>query len=234
MPARAAFFDVDETVIVVKSMFRFLEFHFERRGLPPSAYERVRDELVGLAAAGVPRAETNRRYYRSYAGRRADEVAAQGREWFAAELAAGGLFVAPVLDALAAHRAAGDLVGLVSGSFPPCVDPIAAHVGADLVLCTRPEIVGGFYTGEVARPAIGEEKGELVRAALAEHGIPAEASSAYGDHISDLPMLEAVGDPVVVGADPALRDVGAQRGWRSIDISADIGADTGAARVTGS
>jgi phosphoserine phosphatase len=39
-------------------------------------------------------------------------------------------------------------------------------------------------------------------------------------------MLEAVGDPVVVGADPALRDVGAQRGWRSID--------TDAARVTGS
>lgn len=32
----AAFFDVDETLIGFKSMFRFLAFHLERRGAAPA------------------------------------------------------------------------------------------------------------------------------------------------------------------------------------------------------
>ena len=216
MTIRAAFFDVDETLVVVKSMFRFLAFHLDARGLPPSAYDTARDELLTMAAAGVPRAESNRFYYRNYAGQDVAEVAAQGRAWFAAELAAGGLFVPAVVDALAAHRAAGDLVVLVSGSFAPCIDPIAAHVGADVVQCTRPEIGDGVYTGAVARPVIGDAKGDAVRDVLAASGIPAQACSAYGDHVSDLPMLEAVGDPVAVGDDPVLRRMSAERGWRSL------------------
>ncbi len=218
-PRRAAFFDVDETLISVKSMFRFLEFHLAQRGLPSAVYQRIRADLDELVAAGWTRQHTNKAYYRVYANQQVAQVVAHGRAWFAAELDGGALFIDDVLAELRRHVAAGDLVVLVSGSFPPCVEPIARHVGADLVVCTSPVIAGGVYTGEVDRPVIGQAKADAARAVLAEHRIRAEDSYAYGDHASDLPMLREVGNPVVVGDDPILAVIAGESGWSRLDVA---------------
>jgi HAD superfamily hydrolase (TIGR01490 family) len=215
-PRRAAFFDLDETLIKVKSMFRFLEFHLARRGLPGAVYERIRADLDALAAAGWPRRETNRAYYRVYANQSASRLAEHGEEWFAGELAAGDLFVAGTFEALRRHQRRGDLTVLVSGSFPPCVDPVARYVRADLVVCTRPEIVDNHYTGRVDRPVIGQTKADAVHEVLARHGLSAADSHAYGDHASDLPMLRSVGHPVVVGDDPVLDVIARDSEWARI------------------
>lgn len=214
---RAAFFDLDETLISTKSIFGFLEFHLAQRGLPPAVYRRIRADLDKLTAAGWTREDTNQRLYRVYAGQPVSRVAAQGRAWFAAELASGTLFVEEVLSALRWHSNEGDLVVLVSGSFSPCVEPVARHVGADLVACTSPEIVDGVYTGRVDRPVIGQGKAEAAQAILTEHQISAEDSFAYGDHDSDLPMLRSVGHPVVVGENPVLIRLAEKSGWRRLE-----------------
>lgn len=218
-PRRAAFFDVDETLISVKSMFRFLEFHLALRGMPAAVYHRVRADLDELAAAGRTRQYTNRKFYRVYANQEVAQVTSHAEAWFAAELAGGHLFNGDVLAALRRHTAAGDHVVLVSGSSPPCVDPIARYVGADRVVCTSPEIVDGCYTGEVDRPIIGQAKADTVRAVLAELGIPAEDGYVYGDHASDLPMLREVGHPVVVGDDPILAVIAEESGWRRLRVT---------------
>lgn len=218
MTRRAAFFDLDETLIRVKSMFRFLEFHLTQRGLPAAVYERVRADLDTLAAAGRTRAQTNRAYYQVYANESVDRVTAHGELWFAGEQARGDLFTGPVLEALRAHQAAGDLIVLVSGSFPPCADPIARHVGADVVVCTRPEISHGCYTGRVDVPVIGPAKADAVRDVLRRYGIAADDCYAYGDHASDLPMLRSVGHPVVVGSDPVLDPIAHESGWARLEV----------------
>lgn len=155
----------------------------------------------------------NRAFYANFAGRREAELAARGAEWFQEEHARGGLFNDHVLAALRQHARAGELIALVSGSFPPCLDPIADFVSAGLLLCSRPEVRDGRYSGALAVPMIGEGKAEAVRAEAAARGIALEHSSAYGDHESDLPLLEAVGHPVVVGDDPVLNDHAIRRGW---------------------
>src|SRR3954466_13491335 len=106
-PRRAAFFDVDETLISVKSIFRFLSFHLSQRGLPSAVYQRVRDDLDELSAAGWTRQPANEAYYRVYANQRVAEVTAHGRAWFAAELEGGSLFIDDVLAALRRHTAEG-------------------------------------------------------------------------------------------------------------------------------
>ncbi|WP_394430821.1 HAD family hydrolase [Streptomyces sp. SGAir0957] len=194
-----AFFDVDETLITVKSMFRFLEFHYRERGLPPSAYAEAARALRDRAAAGVSRVRTNREYYRLFTGRPVEELLAHGRAWFDAELASGTLLHRPAVDALRRHRNEGALIALVSGSFRPCLEPVAQHLGVDVVLCSEPENVGGFCTGHVERPVIGPEKGRLARALMARHSIPPSRAAAYGDHASDLDLLRSVGHPVAVG-----------------------------------
>ncbi|WP_242614301.1 HAD family hydrolase [Actinomadura roseirufa] len=205
---RAAFFDVDDTLITVKSMFRFLE-----HDRPPAEYRRVMAELRALKASGLPREVTGRAFYRTLAGRDVAEVAGSGAAWFAAELDRGGLFDREVLALLRGHAGRGDLIVLVSGSFPACLDPLAAHVGAHVVLCSRPEVRRGRYTGGVAAPMIGDRKAAAVLAAAALHGLSLDASYAYGDHLSDVPLMKLVGNPVMVGDDPALGEHALRHGW---------------------
>jgi HAD superfamily hydrolase (TIGR01490 family) len=206
--APVAFFDVDETLITLKTMFSFLRFHL---GL--SRYERAAKVLTSLAAAGVPRAATNRLYYRNFAGESATDVAESGRQWFARELDTGRLFHTEVVRMFGRHRESGDVTALVSGSFSACLDPIAAHLGADHVLATEPEVIHGGYTGEVLRTVIGEGKADAARGLMTEVGTDEAACTAYGDHASDLPLLLAVGEAWVVGDDPVLLEHAARYGW---------------------
>ncbi|HEX3782539.1 MAG TPA: HAD-IB family hydrolase [Pseudonocardiaceae bacterium] len=212
-PIRAAFFDVDETLITIKSMFRFLAHHFAALGSPPSRYEQAAGLLHSRAAAGVPRAETNRTYYEFFLGQPVDKVAEHGREWFAEELAAGGLFHEPAVRAFTEHRDARDLTVLVSGSFSACLAPIAEHLGADLALGTEPEAEHGHYTGRTGTPMIGSEKGAAAVRTLASWRLSPADAYAYADHASDLGLLRAVAHPVVVGEDPMLLEHAAQHGW---------------------
>jgi phosphoserine phosphatase len=48
----------------------------------------------------------------------------------------------------------------------------------------------------------------------ADRGLDLEASWAYSDSMSDLPMLEAVGNPVVVNPDPPLLTLARERDWQ--------------------
>ena len=61
----------------------------------------------------------------------------------------------------------------------------------------------------------------------AEHGIDMKASFAYADSHSDLPLLEAVGNPVAVRPDVALYKHARRAHW---DV-ADWASPSGATRV---
>ncbi|KUP98197.1 HAD family hydrolase [Thermobifida cellulosilytica] len=212
--AIAAFFDVDGTLTTVTSIFRFLEYRMAAEGRPPEAYRRERQRLRAMTAAGVPRLETNRAYFANYRGSSVSAIAALAERWFRTELELGGFFNEHVLAALREHRAAGHLVVLVSGSFRACLDPIARHVGADVVLCSEPETESGRYTGRIHRPMIGEAKSAAVRELARRRRIHLPSSAGYGDHASDLPLLHAVGRATVVGDDPAMRELAVRNGWR--------------------
>lgn len=214
-PVRAAYFDVDETLISMKSMFSFLQFHWEHLGRPSGDHERARAELAALAAT-TTREQANRAYYRLYAGEDAQLVAAHGVQWLERALDDGDLFIDGALDAFRRHRWVGDRTVLVSGSFPACLQPLAAHLRADAVLSSAPLVVDGHYTGEVRRPMIGPAKADAVRADAAAAGFDLADCWAYGDHSSDLDMLASVGHPVVVGDDPVLTGVVTRQGWLHI------------------
>ncbi|GAB2688264.1 HAD family hydrolase [Kitasatospora kifunensis] len=200
----AAFFDVDETLVTAKTMFSFLEFHLAATGHPPQLYRQARADLQQLAARGTAREDVNRAYYRLYAGASVAELTRQGEQWFERQLADPDFFHPPGVQALRHHLAAGDQVVLVSGSFFPCLDPIAHHLGAHEALGTPQLIANGHLTGEVSHPMIGPAKATSARTWAHTHGLDPTHCSAYGDHATDLDLLRAVGHPVVVGTDPLL------------------------------
>ncbi|MFJ9566109.1 HAD family hydrolase [Streptomyces fuscichromogenes] len=201
---RYVFSDVDETLISCKSMFDFLSFYFTRRyGIEGARRAAaLREDLAARAAAGVDRETASRTYYRAWAGEPVRDVTREGTRWHRERSADRGFYVPETRAELAEHRARGAALVLVSGAFAAVLGPIAHDVGAARVLCTVPEERGGVLTGEiVGRPMLGNGKLTAVRALLRDdpRADPADCY-AYGDHISDLPMLAEVGHPVVVGA----------------------------------
>ncbi|MER7462188.1 HAD-IB family hydrolase [Streptomyces sp. NPDC097981] len=210
-PARPTivFSDVDETLIAVKSMFDFLHYQLVRRhGVAgEEEYERIKAVIRRRVADGAPREDVNRFYYGHYAGEPVETIARLADDWFTEHTASTrGFWIESTRRALRGHRAAGASLVLVSGSFPPLLEPLAREVGAETVLCTRPLIANGRYTGAVDIPVIGEGKRAAVLGHLASRpDVDPRDCHAYGDHVSDLPMLELVGHPVVVGDDDELR-----------------------------
>ncbi len=95
--------------------------------------------------------------------------------------------------------------------------------------------------GELNGPFVyGEGKVEAMRKFAAEHDIDLDESYAYSDSASDMPMLRAVGNPVVVNPDEALLEVAKAEGWRVLRFErlgrklAIVGATALAAAVGGS
>lgn len=213
----AAFFDVDETLITIKSMFSFLRFYLHSRGQSEGTYDRLRGELSAAAQAGVPREEINRSYYRLYVGESARTLADIGRRWFQ-EAIAPSTFIPTTLTLLRDYRKQGVPYGLVSGSFFACLDPIAEHLAADWTNGSEPIIRRGKLTGEITAPMIGLGKAAALQARAAAHGLDLEHCTAYADDVSDLAMLEAVGHPVVVGNDPTLTAHARRHGWPQLHL----------------
>ena len=107
------------------------------------------------------------------------------------------------------------------------VSPIGALLGAALVIATRMEIAEGCYTGHIEFYAYGPAKAERVRELARERGYRLADCSAYSDSITDLPMLEIVGNPRAVNPDRALRKVAQQRGWPVLSFGAARAAPAG-------
>ena len=70
-----------------------------------------------------------------------------------------------------------------------------------------------MLTGRIVEPFVyGEGKVAAMQRFADDHEIDLPESWAYSDSASDLPMLRAVGNPVVVNPDPELAKIAAERG----------------------
>ncbi|MDD9208036.1 HAD-IB family hydrolase [Georgenia sp. 10Sc9-8] len=231
-PRAAAFFDLDKTVIATSSSMAlsrpFLRSGLlTRRTLLRSVYAQLRYLLVGADHASSERMKLR--------------LAAASTGWEVLHLdtvvdEALQAFIAPVvyleaLDLISAHQAAGHDVVVVSASAEDIVRPIAQMLGADHVVATRMAVADGRYTGGIDYYAYGPAKAAAVHRMAREHGYATEASYAYSDSHTDLPMLEAVGHPVAVNPDRALRRAAVGRGWQVRDFRRPVRLHPGVPRV---
>lgn len=116
--------------------------------------------------------------------------------------------------AVAKHRAAGDLVAIVTGTTPYAAQPVARELGIEHLVCSRLEVAEGLFTGKVHKPlAYGDGKVVLTEQLAAQHGFALADAAFYTDSITDLPLLERVRQPVAVNPDPRLRRIATKRGW---------------------
>jgi HAD superfamily hydrolase (TIGR01490 family) len=211
----AAFFDLDKTVIAKASMVAFGKPLY-RAGLVSRwlLLRALYGQLVYLylGADEEKMATMREQVLRVAKGWDRAHVASIVRETL--DEVIEPIVFDEALELIRGHRAAGRRVFLVSASPEEIVAPLAHHLGVDEAIATRPEIDGeGRYTGRVEFYSYGPYKADAMREVAAARGLDLDGSYAYSDSATDLPMLEAVGHPVVVNPDRELARVAAERGW---------------------
>jgi HAD superfamily hydrolase (TIGR01490 family) len=120
------------------------------------------------------------------------------------------------------HRAAGDLLAIVTATNSFVTGPIAREFGIPHLIATIPAQENGRFTGKPrGMPSFREGKITRVDAWLESHGLwlgSFTQSWFYSDSHNDLPLLEKVTNPVAVDADATLAQVAAERGWPHISL----------------
>ena len=116
---------------------------------------------------------------------------------------------------IATHRAAGDLIYLVTTSPVELARPIAAALELDGALGTRAETGSdGRFTGRLPDGLMhGPVSLAAVRGLAADRGIGLERSHAYSDSYDDRDLLAAVGHPHAVNPEPRLLEKAMRQGW---------------------
>ena len=210
-----AFFDVDGTLLKSTIVHYYI---WMRSAQAPFLLKKL--WLVGflpkivyyLVLDSVSRIRFNQVFYRNYRGMDAEQTRELSLEMFETYLRPK--IFSEVVSQIQEHKEQGMTIVLVTGSLDFIVQPIADYLAIDAVLAPKLREENGQFTGELTTvPLIGEEKAKAIRNYADQHEISLEESYAYGDSQSDLPMLECVGNPVVVNPGTKLRQKAVESGW---------------------
>ena len=88
------------------------------------------------------------------------------------------------------------------------------------MIASSMEFVDGLCTGKfVDTPTFSQQKRKKVLSFLDENGTSADSCSFYSDSIYDLPLMEAVGDPVPTNPDILLARYAKRVGWRILNFA---------------
>jgi fatty acyl-CoA reductase len=173
-----------------------------------------------LKAERRDRGEFLRMFYKQYEGTNVAEL----REL--SESVMGDLLfhrIAPdAVRRIREHRRAGHRVVFITGSLDFVVEPLRPL--ADEVITAKLQESNGRHTGDLDRPPlVGEARASWLKDHAEEVGADLSVSYAYADSMSDLPLLEAVGNPVAVNPDVALHRLARQRKWPVEEWEAEKG-----------
>lgn len=221
---RLALFDLDNTLLAVDSDHAWGRFLAEVGAVDAQAYTRANDAYYAQYLAGtLDIHEFCRFVFQPLVAHPLEQLQAWREEFLGTRI---DPMIAPgAMDLLRRHREAGDTLVIITATNSFVTGPIAERLGVEHLIATEPEFRDGRYTGELAAtPCFQEGKIERLRHWLRDRNEPEEAIAAasfYSDSRNDIPLLEAVGHPVAVDADPALASHARQRGWPLISLRDD-------------
>lgn len=216
----AAFFDVDKTLLPDTSMEMLLATALLRGELDGrfAVFPFIAEWFRLLRRGPTAARKANKAYLR---GARPEDVRSWAEEIFARE-------VSPVLGDrghrwISRERDRGRVIVLMTGMPDLLLGPLIRTFSPDAAVATV-LMVGenGRLTGRRASFHVyGIAKRFLARQLAKDHGLDLALSSAYGDHSSDVYLLESVGKPYAVDPDRRLRRIAVARGWRILQGSGD-------------
>jgi HAD superfamily hydrolase (TIGR01490 family) len=211
---RAALFDLDRTLVRKETATLYVKWQREvgqatTRDLLRTMFWVAQYTLGILDAPAVAA-----RAVATLAGKPEREMIEECESWYRSHVL---LHVADEgRRAVERHRAAGDLLAIVTGATPYVARPLARTLGIEHVVASELEVDDrGVFTGRPVDPlCYGPGKVARAERLAREQGFELAEAVFYTDSLTDLPLLERVGEPVAVNPDPRLGRLAKKRGWR--------------------
>jgi HAD superfamily hydrolase (TIGR01490 family) len=211
----AAFFDLDRTLMQGSSAFQFGRAAFKaglmsRRQLITDGWANLRFRVRGSTDEATHALRD--RISASLAGTRVIDLQRLGPDVLSRILPR----VYPQMLAVAYdHQDAGRPVYIFTAASQELAEMLAHVLTFDGGIGSQfSKVSDGCFTGEPTGLFIyGADKARAIKRLADEDGIDLSRSYAYSDSASDLPMLRAVGHPVVVNPDRELLGEARENGW---------------------
>ncbi len=238
----AAFFDVDNTLMKGASLFHVARKMYQKRAFTLTeaagfAWKQAKFILRGENMSDVHSIQDAAQ--KLAAGISTEFIRKLGEEVYD-EMIVSKIW--PGTRALTEeHLRSGRQVWLVTATPVEVAAVIAERLNLTGALGTVAEVADGFYTGLLVGEILhGAAKGHAVQELALREGLDLSRSWGYSDSYNDIPLLNAVGNPVAINPDARLRRHARDNNWPIYDYrsgrrAATLGlkAATGAGVVYG-
>jgi HAD superfamily hydrolase (TIGR01490 family) len=208
----AAVFDIDKTIIAGNTGSMYVMHLFLNGVIGPFNAIRINWQILKYFLNSSDYEASMKEAYRVTKGWPAEKVRRLIANLYHKKVKL--LIYEDMKELICEQRRSGRVIVFISNSWDAMVKDIADELKPDYLFATTVGISEGVYTGAVERPCYGEHKKNILIKLAEEKNIDLKKSIAYSDHISDLPMLETVGNPVAVNPDRKLKNIAEARGWK--------------------
>ena len=207
-PVKAAIFDLDGTLLPGTSAEReFIRFALTTgKQTTPEAIRAFLSWAVHIPTRGI---QSNKTYFSDVEM----DLLAETAETFCQQQLTHRI-PDQAQRLIAAHRAAGDCLGIVSGAPQLLITPLKDLLDLDFVIGTKLTCEQGRLTGDLDGPRVsGSEKVRQSEEVARAYGFNLRESAAYGNAFDDRFLLSEVSHPVVVNPDGRLAPLARKKGW---------------------
>jgi HAD superfamily hydrolase (TIGR01490 family) len=210
---RAALFDMDKTLIRKNTATLYKQYERDLGEAPWTDLVQLYFWLFQYSLGLIDAEKTALRALSQYRGMTEAKLIERCEDWYPTYVKAH--VSGEGISAVERHRNAGDFLVIVTASTRYASTPLANDLKMHAIVATELELEpSGTLSGRFIAPlCYGTGKIERTERLLRDKSLELKDAAFYTDSISDLPLLEAVGEPYVVNPDPRLKRVAEKRGY---------------------
>ncbi len=212
-PRIGAFFDFDKTLITVDSPRLGIRYLWERRLISASYILKVMAANVFYQRHLVSDEAMARVLISFYRNKPFQPFDAGSQDYYEQVIKP---HLAPNITArVMDHKIKGHILVLISAGLRYLLKPVARDLGFHHLICTDLEVgPDGILTGRTLGPICTDNrKRELANKLAYDLDMDLSSSFAYGNHQSDIPLLELVGHAHAVEPTSKLRKAALENNW---------------------
>jgi len=212
----AAIFDVDDSLLDGNAGTIFTWYLYSEKVMRPEMRSRIPRIIYEYARRRLTEQDMVEVGSRCQQGLRADEIKGHAHACFERHLRKR--ITNGAIRQIRKHLLSGHFVAIASGSPQYIVDEIGRHLRVHAAIGTRTRIVDGRATDQIVPPVVFREGKRAAVEAIADRwDLDLQRSWLYSDSAADVPLFEAIGNPVVVNPKAPFRATAEQRGWEVVE-----------------
>ena len=217
---RLTLFDLDHTLLSGDSDVLWCAFLMVKGVLDKKHFAPRNADMEARYKAGTVGLQKFANFYVGTLAGRTEQEWEPLRQEFLADWSVPRVFSAAIA-LVDKHLEAGDLVVMTTATNRFITELTAIYLNIEHLIATEPELKHQQFTGHTSGDLnMREGKVTRLKAWMKARGLRLKdcTSTAYSDSINDLPLLQAVNQPIAVSPDAKLAQIAQASGWKVLHL----------------